>query len=84
VEAWSLLKFLANLQPEPWVVMGDFNEVLVASKKWGGSAKSKRLMRDFQQALEDCDLADLGYRGPQFTWTNCWENEEFIREILDR
>jgi hypothetical protein len=44
VEAWSLLTFLTHLQPKQWVVMGGFNEVLVASEKWGWCAKSERLM----------------------------------------
>lgn len=66
------------------MVLGDFNEVLVASKKWGGGVRSQRLMRDFQRALEECDLVDLGYRGSKFTWSNCQENEEFIKERLGR
>ncbi|XP_059446456.1 2-oxoglutarate-dependent dioxygenase 19-like [Corylus avellana] len=41
-------------------------------------------MRDFQLALEYCDLSDLGYRGPKFTWINCREDQAFIKECLDR
>jgi hypothetical protein len=37
-----------------------------------------------QQTLEECELTDLGYCGPKFTWTNCQEGESLIRERLNR
>jgi len=27
-EAWSLMRLLARRQPEPWLYIGDFNEIL--------------------------------------------------------
>ena len=83
-EAWELLKYLANLNPTPWICVGDFNEVVSLSEKWGGGGRSSRQMRDFQLALEDCDLVDLGYRGLKYTWSNCREGYEFTKERLDR
>jgi hypothetical protein len=41
-------------------------------------------MRNFQQALEECELMDSGFSGPKYTWSNCWEEMEFIKEWLDR
>jgi hypothetical protein len=35
-EAWALLKHLASFAPHPWVCIGDFNEIVVQSEKWGG------------------------------------------------
>ena len=35
-EGWDLLKHLAKLAPEPWLCIGDFNEVLTMIEKWGG------------------------------------------------
>lgn len=32
-EAWALLKYLARLAPHPRVCIGDFNEIVVQSKK---------------------------------------------------
>jgi len=34
--------------------------------------------------LSICNLADLGYRGPKFTWTNKRSPGEFIKARLDR
>lgn len=31
-----------------------------------------------------CDLLDLGYRGPKYTWNNGREGADFTMERLDR
>jgi hypothetical protein len=41
-------------------------------------------MTAFRQTLEVCELTDLGYRGPKFTWSNCKDGINFIKERLDR
>jgi hypothetical protein len=41
-------------------------------------------MRAFQSALDDCNLADLGFSGPKYTWCNGRYGEDFSREWLDR
>jgi ribonuclease HI len=84
VEAWALIKHLAQLDPIPWVCIGDFNEVLTTSEKLGGSGRANSQMVAFRQTLEFCELTDLGYRGPKFTWSNCQEGSNFIKERLDR
>jgi hypothetical protein len=38
----------------------------------------------FREALQDCSLNDLGYRGSLFTWTNCQEGDGLTKERLDR
>ena len=83
-EAWSLLWFLASLDPSAWVCMGDFNKILNQSEKYGGNERNRRLMEDFQATLTDCELMDLGYCEPKFTWNNGRDGEEFIQERLDR
>ncbi|XP_059431636.1 uncharacterized protein LOC132165159 [Corylus avellana] len=83
-EAWELLKVLSRLPPTPWICIGDFNEVISNAEKWGGSSRSSNHMRLFQVALEDCELSDLGFRGPKYTWSNCRDGSEFIKERLDR
>jgi hypothetical protein len=41
-------------------------------------------MQEFQQTLEECNLVDLGFRGPKYTWSNCREGRAIIKERLDR
>jgi hypothetical protein len=78
-EAWAILKHLAQLSSLPWVCLGDFNEILENSEKVGGDTRSQGQMLAFRQALDCCDLSDLGYRGPKFTWCNLCEDGEFIK-----
>lgn len=68
----------------PWVIIGDFNEIISNQEKVGGRLQADRPMRDFRDALEYYELVDMSYRGRLFTW----EGENFasnnIRERLDR
>lgn len=41
-------------------------------------------MERFRSVLEVCNLGDLGFRGSKFTWTNCREAGQFMKERLDR
>lgn len=63
----------------PWLVLGDFNEILFNSEKEGGRPRTQRQMQLFHDALADCELADIGYVGDLFTW-----QRGNIRERLDR
>jgi hypothetical protein len=40
-------------------------------------------MEGFRAVLEMCELSDLGYVGPKFTWNNGRIDELFIKERLD-
>jgi ribonuclease HI/exonuclease III len=83
-ESWCLLEFLMSFQPDPWLCMGDFNEIIQESEKFGAKRKSRKQMADFRAALESCQLEDLGYVGSHFTWWNMQEGDNFIKERLDR
>ncbi|XP_059436723.1 uncharacterized protein LOC132169761 [Corylus avellana] len=83
-ESWSLLRYIARMEPGPWVCIGDFNEIISLDEKFGGSGRQRSLMEAFQRALEDCELSDLGYRGPKYTWSNCREGTDVTKERLDR
>ncbi|GMI95564.1 hypothetical protein HRI_003225700 [Hibiscus trionum] len=41
-------------------------------------------MSHFREALEDCDLCDLGFKGPWYTWERDRMPENNVRERLDR
>ena len=62
----------------PWVVLGDFNEILLSSEKEGGNARPNAMMRDFRNCLQECGLEDMGCIGDLFTW-----RRGEIRERLD-
>ncbi|KAL6141777.1 hypothetical protein ACLB2K_060064 [Fragaria x ananassa] len=51
----------------PWIVVGDFNEILHEDEKEGGLARNPNQILRFQGALDDAELFDLGFRGAPFT-----------------
>jgi exonuclease III len=82
---WRAMRVLNAQTKRPWLMCGDFNEILLQCEKEGGEARPQASMDKFKQALEDCELADLGFIGDAFTWrNNSHRSEYYIRERLDR
>ena len=50
----------------PWVIAGDFNELLL-SYKFGGRAVSVNRSLLFKESLDKCNMLDIGFAGPRFT-----------------
>ena len=67
---WELMRELHRKLSLPWLCCGDFNEILFNHEKEGGPPRAERCMEKFRQALEDCELHDLGFVGDAFTWRN--------------
>ncbi|KAK9724485.1 hypothetical protein RND81_05G076200 [Saponaria officinalis] len=82
--SWQLLRDIKAFSTLPWLVIGDFNQILFKDEKKGGAPRSQREMDDFREAMDDCGLADLGYEGEAFTWWNKREEPWDIHERLDR
>jgi hypothetical protein len=59
--------------------MGDLNDILYPFEKEGGNPRPVHCMQAFRDALDDCNLSDVGYVGDKFTW-----HRGDIRERLDR
>ena len=60
------------------------NEIVNLAEMKGGVKRARRQMIGFQEALEDSQLCDLGFKGPQYTWNNGRDGEAFTKERLDR
>ena len=82
--SWNLLRHLHASQARPWLVLGDFNEIISLEEKWGGDDRSFHQMNAFREVLLDCSLQDLGYTGADFTWTNGRYDGGLVRVRLDR
>jgi hypothetical protein len=65
--------------------MGDFNEILFQHEKVGGAPKPQAQMDRFREAIEFCELTDLGFMGDIFTWRNhSHRHDRYVKERLDR
>ena len=68
----------------PWLVIGDFNELTSLSEKEGGGGRPRQQMNNFIEAINFCDLRDIGFVGLKFTWIYQKADGTQIRERLDR
>lgn len=85
--SWELMRRLhtiPELQHIPWLVGGDFNEIMFTSDKKGGIHRCSNQMQEFREAIDDCCLAYLHCKGDLFTWMNRRSGNGIILERLDR
>ncbi|KAJ7979171.1 RNA-directed DNA polymerase (Reverse transcriptase) Ribonuclease H [Quillaja saponaria] len=65
--------------------MGDFNEVAKVEGKKGGAPVNIFKCKIFISWIEDCNLIDLGAKGPRLTWKGAiWNGYDRIFKRLDR
>lgn len=64
IELWEELG--SNILESPWSVMGDFNATL-REDEW---LSPGRPLSTFQEWVRSRGLVDLGYDGPEFTWSH--------------
>ena len=50
----------------------------------GGNSPLNSRMPEFRNCINDCNMIDLGFSGPKFTWSNCHDITSLIMERLDR
>ncbi|KAA3464780.1 reverse transcriptase [Gossypium australe] len=83
MESWELLKVQQCGNNKPWLVAGDFNEILFSFKK-NRRIRKERQMEASRKALKDCDLTDLSFSEQWYTWEKGKLVSNSIRERLDR
>nr|XP_023878277.1 uncharacterized protein LOC111990725 [Quercus suber] len=81
---WDNLTTVASLHNLPWIMLGDFNEMLNNSEKFGGLPINIGRALKFKACLDACGMIDLGFSGPKFTWSNRREVNGLIQERLDK
>ncbi|XP_074300079.1 uncharacterized protein LOC141631286 [Silene latifolia] len=80
---WANIKRFRPPSTIPWVLGGDFNCVLLAEERLGGSFNLAEA-EPFQQCLEDCEVMDLQASGSFYTWNNKQPPETRVYSRLDR
>ena len=82
--SWKLLELLKRQCDMPWIVFGDFNEIVNSDEKLGWLERDASQMEMFKECLTECGLADLGFVGQHFTWCNGRMGEHRTLVRLDR
>lgn len=63
-----MLRGHASSSCDPWLVLGDFNEICSVEEKKGGASVDTSVCLRFKGVIDSCKLIDLGSTGPRFTW----------------
>ncbi|XP_056850253.1 uncharacterized protein LOC108824527 [Raphanus sativus] len=85
-ELWQDLKAHQDspiIKNKPWLIFGDFNEILDENEHTGNEEMSYNGMREFQEVANYGSLMDMSYQGPKLTWSNKRDND-LICKKLDR
>lgn len=82
-QPWCYLETLRGRIRDPWLLLGDFNEILLPSEVRGGIFCSSRA-RKLVEVLESCTLVDLGASGSRFRWHRNWNRTRTVSKRLDR
>ena len=69
-QLWEAIKAVAARSHGPWLVAGNFNIISNATERSGGAPPNPRNMVEFNKAVFNCGLSDMGFEGSQFIWTN--------------
>ncbi|CAA7047598.1 unnamed protein product [Microthlaspi erraticum] len=65
---WEKLQRIAVHRLGPWMMCGDFNEILSNAEKKGGRIRSESSFRNFRLMMETCDMQDIRSKGNPFNW----------------
>ncbi|XP_062021007.1 uncharacterized protein LOC133737483 [Rosa rugosa] len=82
--SWELLRRLVHMYPNlPWLIFGDFNEILRDEEKSEGRLRPLCQIQRFSSVVADCALKEVEFRGPLFTWSNGTVSERLDRGFLN-
>ena len=84
VKSWELLRHIKSVVDGPWVCIGDFNAIQNSTEKLSKRQPQYSQIDAFCDALEHCQLQDLGFRGYKYTWNNKRPRDANTRLRLDR
>ncbi|KAL8152224.1 hypothetical protein V2J09_009984 [Rumex salicifolius] len=83
-ELWDRLLGLKLDISKPWLLMGDFNETINMAERTGDSDCMRRRCDRFSSWVNDMELLDMGYSGPQYTWFRGVDEDSRTAARLDR
>jgi hypothetical protein len=82
----ELLQHLISLNANvdgPWMIVGDFNEVILPSEQKGGNFNQSRADA-LLKVMDECHFVDIATSGTKFTWVRNCTGQRRISKKLDR
>lgn len=84
LNSWNLIRFLIGQYDLPWLIFGDFNEVCFSWEVKGRLVRGEWQMKNFREAIDECNLTDLGFKGNPNTFSNRRRGSMETKARLDR
>lgn len=82
-DLWDSINCLGQIVMIPWLLVGDFNQIVCYEEKKRGNMPSIGWMDAFLDVIRKCELIDLGFSGPCFTWSDMRKGLSNVQERLD-
>lgn len=79
---WAHICSIRSIVQGPWLLMGNYSEVLLPSEVKGGSFHAGRAQK-LAQVIDHCNLIDPGCTGIFYTWTKHLHGQLMISKRLD-
>ncbi|XP_074271538.1 uncharacterized protein LOC141595469 [Silene latifolia] len=83
VPLWHSLVAMRSVVQGPWIIMGDFNNVLAMCERIGSEVTIAE-MRGFQECVDMCGVVDIPAQGSFFMWNNKHEVGAMVFSRIDR
>jgi hypothetical protein len=81
---WTTLRRIKDNANLPWLMLGDFNKTMWQHEHFSESKRSEKRMRNFRRILAHCNLHDIDFTGPPWTFDNRQKGRKNVRARLDR
>ena len=81
LEVWNQLRELKSARSQPWILMGDFNEVINHQERRGASITTQG-MKELAQCIQDLSLIDLDIN-LKYTWMRSNAASRIDRALVD-
>ncbi|KAL9238855.1 hypothetical protein vseg_013227 [Gypsophila vaccaria] len=79
---WEVLNSFKNYTG-PWLVYGDFNNVLFLNERLGAEVQSSEI-EPFRKCVKECELVDIKSTGVFFTWNKKQAKVKRVFSRIDR
>ncbi|XP_058726600.1 uncharacterized protein LOC131597960 [Vicia villosa] len=80
---WNDIQSLGDRINMPWIIIGDYNNVLKVNDRMGGNEVQEYEYRDLENMMEAIGVYEHETQGPHFTWSNK-HSQNLIHSRIDR